>query len=325
MRIKIFDEEIRRLFFDSVKAKYNKSWKKIRIDLFLTRACLDRYKSGESLIPEKLFFKLLKVLDNNEKEKIIEKTQKFDNNWGQVKGGKIAYELNYEKFKEGRMNASKIKRKKFFLFEHIQLSNKICELIGAFIGDGFFNCYNNKLYQVEFSGDSRLDLDYYSNIIIPIIKNLFPNINPHIYKVKYKNAIRIVFYSKELFCYLRDVFGFVPGKKTYTISIPPKILSSKQLLFPTIRGIFDTDGGIFLDKRDIYKKSYPRIVFQTASNKLYEQLLVHLSKEFKIYSRQDKKRNIGVIEIYGTNQLNKWMNLIGFSNSRHLNKIASVA
>ena len=48
-----------------------------------------------------------------------------------------------------------------------------------------------------------------------------------------------------------------------------------------IRGIFDTDGGVFLDKRKIYKTKYPRIIFQTVSKPLFEQLSSILSKNFK--------------------------------------------
>lgn len=328
MRIKIFDEKIRIYFFNLIKKTYNQSWKDIRSNLGLSRARLDNYKSGKSLMPEELFFKLLNLLDNDERERILKKIQKFDKNWGQIKGGKIAYELNYEKFEEGRKKGakvSKIMKKKFFSFDHIQLSNEICEFIGAFIGDGFFNCYNNKLYQVEFSGNSILDLNYYTNTIIPIIKNIFPNINPRIYKVKCKNAIRVVFYSKELFCYLKDVFGFVPGKKAHTVKIPKIILDNELLIYPTIRGIFDTDGGVFFDKRKNYMKPYPRIIFSTISKKLYEQLLYYLSKEFQLYLRYDKNRKVYVIELYGHRQFKKWMSLIGFSNKRHLDKIASVA
>lgn len=253
---------------------------------------------------------------------ILKFTKEFPDNFGQVKGGKRAYLINFEKFQEGRKKAAisnKIRMRKTFTFD-IELSPEICELIGAFIGDGFFNCYNNKLYQVEFAGDSRFDLDYYNKRIIPIIKEIIPDIKPKIYK-REKNSIRVVFYSKALFCFLKDFFGFLPGKKTYTVSIPEKIINNATFIYSTIRGIFDTDGGIFLDKRKRYRNPYPRIVFQTVSNNLYKQLMEHLSKDFKIYSFFNEKRKVYGIEIYGHDQLKKWMSLIGFSNRRHLNRL----
>ena len=61
------------------------------------------------------------------------------------------------------------------------------------------------------------------------------------------------------------------------------------------------------------------------SKPLYNQLKNILSKEFKLYSRFYSHRNVYVVEIYGYSNLKKWMSLIGFSNKRHLDKIASVA
>lgn len=328
MRIIFTNESIRKSFFDEVKKNYNKNWKEIRLIIDISKATLERYVSGKTSIPEEIFLKFLTILDEDSQKNTLGKIKKLSNNYGQIKGGKIAYKLNYKKFEEGRrkaIRANKIKKKKKFNFDSVELSEGICEFIGAFIGDGFFNSYNNKLYQVEFAGDSRLDLNYYKEKIIPIITKIFPNLNPRIYKVKSKNALRVVFYSKELFCFLKDYIGFVPGRKTHTVEIPYKILINTNLIYPTIRGIFDTDGGIYFDKRKGYKKDYPRIHFSTVSENLFMQLSEILLKEFKIYTRYNKKRNIYVIELYGYSNLNKWMSLIGFSNERHFEKVASVA
>ena len=325
MKIKISDD-VRKKFFYLIKNSINKSWKEIGKELGLPRYTFERYRSGSSLIPEKLFLYFLGILNKSERAEILKFSKEFPDNYGQVKGGIMAYKINFKKFQEGRKKAAmsnKIRMRKIFSFD-MELSIEICEFIGAFIGDGFFNCYNNKLYQVEFSGDSRYDLEYYNNKIIPIIKSIVSNIKPKIYK-REKNSLRVVFYSKELFCFLRDFFDFIPGRKTYIVKIPDKILSNKDFIYSTIRGIFDTDGGIFLDRRKGYKKPYPRIIFQTVSNNLHKQLTRYLSKDFKIYSFFNKRRKVYGIEIYGHDQLKKWMSLIGFSNRRHLNKIASIA
>ena len=52
---------------------------------------------------------------------------------------------------------------------NLKLSNELCEVIGAFIGDGCFNSYS-KHYSTIFVGDSNKDLDYYSKKIIPTLK-----------------------------------------------------------------------------------------------------------------------------------------------------------
>jgi len=299
------------------------SWREIYNSLEVPKSTFEMYKSGVSCMPENLFNKLINQLDSSSKKLILFNIKRLPDNFGQVKGGKKAYALNFDKFEEGRKKgilSNKINKNKPFTF-NIELSKDICEFIGAFIGDGFFNCYNNHLYQIEFSGDSRFDLKYYKETIIPIVKRIVPNVIPHIYFVKGKNAIRVTFYSKELFYFLKDFFNFTPGKKTYTVKMPDKILFNQDFVYSTIRGIFDTDGGVFLDKRKSYKKIYPRIIFQTVSKPLFNQLYSLLSKEFTLYTRFNQKRQIYIIEIYGINQVRSWMKLIGFSNQRQLDKI----
>lgn len=333
MKIKFNNPQVRKYFFESIKKKYKRTWKELCLELNIPKYSLDRYKEGQILIPEELFLKLISFLNEEDKRNFLKEIIKLQDNFGQIKGGKKAYKINFKNFEEGRKkglisireNQKKKDKKIREVTLNIELSKEICEFMGAFIGDGFFNCYNNKLYQIRFSGDSQLDLEYYTKCIIPNIKKSFPSLNPHIYKVKNKNGMNITFYSRELFYYLKDVIGFTPGKKVYTVSIPEIILKNESLIYPTIRGIFDTDGGFYLDKRKGYKKPYPRIALQTVSKNLYSQLVLILSKEFKIYHRYNPKREIYLIELYGHQNIKKWMSLIGFSNKRHLDKIASVA
>lgn len=324
-------QESRRNFFDMIKEFSGLKWGEIQNQTKISKTSLEGYKRGEFTISKKRFNKLLTYIPLDYQKEILNSIEKLSPISWLSRGGKKAYKINFKKFEEGRLkgmsaikNLYRIKEKEIKI--DFNLTNDLCEVIGAFIGDGMFNLYKNKLYQVEFSGDSNLDLDYYSKKIIPFIKTIIPNINPHIYKVKERNCVRIVFYSKDLFYFFKDNFKFVPGRKTYTVFIPEIIMNADEsFIDSTIRGIFDTDGCVFLDKRKIYKGFYPRITLQTVSKPLYIQLKDYLSKHFKIYTAEFKNREVYVIEIYGENQLNKWMNKIGFSNKRHLDKIASVA
>ncbi len=328
MRIKFLNDCDRDDFFSFVKNKIGKNWKEISRDFSINKSSLDRYRNGKILIPQDLFFNFLDLFTLRMKKLFLSKIKKLPNNLGQIKGGKIAYLKNLKSFEEGREKGiSSILQSQdsrgsltSVSFNRI-LSSEICEFIGAFIGDGFFNVYNNKLYQIEFAGDSRYDLNYYQKTIIPIVKKIVPNVKPHILKVKNKNSIRVIFYSKNLFFYLKEFIGFAPGKKAYTISIPEKIVCNPHLMISAVRGIFDTDGGIFFDKRKGYKKSYPRIFFNTVSKNLFDQVSNFLSKHFKVYTYFNKKRNLYGLEIYGHKNLKKWMSLVGFSNERHLKKL----
>ncbi len=329
MRIKI-DSNKRALFFEDVKSMSSISWEDMRKNFSFSRTTFDRYRSGELLIPEDVFSYLLDFLDSPTKRMVLSSIKKFPDNFGRVKGGKIAYKTNFDKFVEGRKKGmaaiGRIRDARTISFENFELTSDVCEFIGAFIGDGMFNCYKNKLYQVEFACDKRYDLDYYNGYIIPAVNKICENVRPHFYKSsKRENAYRVVFYSKKLFLFLKDFCGFVPGRKARTVKIPNFLFKDKRFLKRVIRGIFDTDGGVFLDRRVKYKSYYPRIIFTTISKSLFDQLNLYLSKEFNLYTNYNLERNAYVIEIYGKVQLKKWMSLVGFSNKRHLDKIALVA
>ena len=325
--VKFIEDRFRKDFFLNGSKCANKSWNKIIFETKIPRGSLDCYKNGSVTIPKRVFDSLSTYLSIEKVNYFSNKAHLINSEEWLSRGGKKAYILNREKFTEGRIKGLKSierlgTRIKTFDFRNFKLYPEICEFIGAFIGDGFFNCYKNKIYQIEFSGDRRYDYNYYLKTIIPLIKKEIPGLNPHIIFPKNKNTLKIRFFSKELFCFLKQEFNFKPGVKTYTVVIPDRIISAgEEYIRKTIRGIFDTDGCIFLDKRKIYKKPYSRIVLQTVSKPLYDQLKEILSRKFSIRHGKNANRNIYYIEVYGFDNLKKWMSEIGFSNERHLNRL----
>lgn len=203
------------------------------------------------------------------------------------------------------------------------LNPEICEIVGAFIGDGYLGNYGKRKnhYVIGFSGNKTLDEDYLTNHLCKLLKKQFISIRPHIQYRKEEHTIVLKIYSKELFLFFVNL-GFKPGSKSRNVVIPPRIVRNKKLLLPAIRGIFDTDGCVFLDKRKNYRIPYARITIQTASIPLIQQLQEVLSQDYTLYvdkSNRDGKRN--TLEIYGHRQLEKFLKQVSFSNKRHLSKI----
>ena len=210
--------------------------------------------------------------------------------------------------------------------KNMKLNEDLCEFLGAFIGDGFYNTYQSGKYITQFTGDFKLDYQYYKENIIPKGAKNFDNIKPKLRKKKGINALIINYQSKNIFYMLKERFKFPIGKKNNSVIIPKEIINSKdkKFLYATIRGIFDTDGGVFFDNRKPYKTPYPRITLKIASKPLFKQIKTILKTEFKlcIYKKKNKNgKEYDELIIYGHKQLNKWMQLIGFSNPRHLKKI----
>jgi len=321
-RVYFKNSEDRIYFFSRVReAGKFKNWLELSKSIGSSRNMIDRYRNGELLIPHDRFSKLVNILSLNERDYFNSLILTKPGNWGAVKGGKITYAKYPEHLEENRKKALKTIALKYNCDADTPLSENFCEVLGAFIGDGYYNSYKQGSYLIQFAGNTSLDMNYYKNIIIPYIQSIFPNVKPNPYFIIKDNCLWVSFYSKALFNLFNKRFNFPIGKKCYTVRIPYEILQSDdKFIRATIRGIFDTDGCIFFDKRKIYKSSYPRITFQTSSYDLYVQLKDYLSKDFSLYTSERPKRKF-YIEIYGHPQLNKWMSLIGFSNSRHLNKL----
>ena len=74
-------------------------------------------------------------------------------------------------------------------------------------------------------------------------------VEPHIYYPKFDNSIRCVLYSKEIVEFINSV-GFPVGrKKNFDILIPSEIRNNKDYSKSFIRGMLDTDGSVYPQRR----------------------------------------------------------------------------
>ena len=318
MRVGFANDEIRENFLETCKRKLGvSSWSGLASYLKIHRNLLYRYRDGDLLLSEEHYNSLVRLL--NHKFTIMNSYIYFkDDHWGKAKGGRNAYNKNKEFFKIGRKKGLKkllSMSERCFTFNLNQnLSIELCEFIGAFIGDGFTGNYQNH-YTTQFTGDRRYDYGYYEQVIIPISKQLFNNINCYISEKD--NTLRVKYYSKALFLFLTEQFNLPPGLKVYTVKIPYIIIEhGKDYVFPTLRGIFDTDGCIFYDKRPIYKKPYPRIEIKLINETLILQIRDLLTQYGFSPAINGKKT---VVYLYGK-QVDFFFEQIGSSNSRHLKR-----
>ncbi len=212
------------------------------------------------------------------------------------------------------------------LTEDTPLTEDLCEFVGAVIGDGCIDGYVNERgkskYHVFITGNAELDKDYLTNRLTKILESAFLKTPTILLRDSRTMILNIC--SKRIFKFLTERLGFIPGNKTYTVSIPSEIINGDEhLVFATIRGIFDTDGNFFIDNRKIYRKPYPRITLRIASEPLFLQLKEILEKHFSVFAAKKKNGPFQIYEIvvYNEAQLDKWMSIIGFSNQKHLRKI----
>ena len=207
------------------------------------------------------------------------------------------------------------------------ITDSIAELIRALIGDGYLyrgnkNC---KKYQIGFVGSPKTDNDYFKKLQYLILSEWNKKVN---IKVR-ERGLRMVFNSKEISNFLVNELKIPYGyNKCEKVEIPQKIFKKWKLAKNAIKGIFDTDGSVFVSKKPGIKK-YPCIELTTTSKKLAEQVKELLvSRDFRIAKIREYQRNINSrtaykVSLNGQENLIKWLKEIGFSNPYKYNRAVS--
>lgn len=307
-------------FFKKLRIRFG-SWSGVGRQFCIYRSNLEKQRNGDLSIKYPLFVNMLNSLETLDREYFEKRTYIRNGNWGRRKGGISTYKKYPEIFAKGRQIAlKKAKVSKYRFPIDTPLTAELCELIGAFIGDGFTNRYNN-VHMTQFTSHSKLDRDYFFNTLKIYIKRISRASNPII--AEKDNTIRLTIYSKEFFDLLTKRFQFPAGKKTFIVTIPQEIIKSNdsRLMNSCLRGIFDTDGCVFMDRRKKDTQPYIRISLNMKSKNLIRQvnsLLLQQGINSTYTNNNDR------IQINGVRNCRKFLKLVGFSNSRHLNKIGSL-
>ncbi|MFH1589412.1 MAG: hypothetical protein ABIB43_02510 [archaeon] len=213
----------------------------------------------------------------------------------------------------------------------LKITPELAYLSGVLMGDGSINVRKEKHdYEVSCVGNPKDEKEFYQNIVSPLIYKLFnKKVEP---KHHHKNTTYGVrFWSKEIVEFLTQKLEHPIGKKYNKIKIPTKIKRAK-LVSQFIRGVADTDFCISFKKRNKKIPYYP-VISGVSKNKLFiEEIAIFLERKGIAlcrtynYKQFDKRFKKGFaitnrIDIYGFSNLKKWMEEIGFSNQKHLNKI----
>jgi len=195
----------------------------------------------------------------------------------------------------------------------MRLTTSMCELIGAIIGDA--NLRDKKPCYVEFCLNPKEDREYTLNRLIPIVTQEL-DYSPNLFERE--GGLRFRVSSKKFVEWLKSL-GIPSGKgKCYKVTIPEAIIANGwESTKACIRGIVDTDGSVYFDLRSSYVSPYPRIELHMESRALLFQLKALLQPKFRVSLSVRK----GCFWLNGKSMLQKYLQLVGFSNPRHLRRI----
>jgi intein/homing endonuclease len=143
-----------------------------------------------------------------------------------------------------------------------KLTSELAEFMGILTGDGHVT-FKTRQNKILITGNLKTDLNYLKYHVKLLIQNLF-NIKPSFTYRKDRNALIVYFYSKEIVDFFKNL-GFYKLKTN--IRIPPQIYQDSLNMRRFIRGLFDTDGSIFISNKN-GALNYPCIELTTISKNL---------------------------------------------------------
>jgi len=228
------------------------------------------------------------------------------------------------KFDTSRIEFSNADLKKGLILPK-KLTPELAEECGLHIGDGTMNFYFNKSrYKGKYSlrGHILDDKKHYNSRIKKLYKFLY-NLEPPLSEMKSTGVYGFQLWSDCIVNFKRKILGLPLGNKI-NIKIPNYLINKKEYLVDVIRGIFDTDGCIYLEHKN--NKLYPRIQIGTTSKILFKQLRNSISQlglrvTGTIENREHKGwNNLCSTCIRGDNMFRKWMKVIKPTNLKHILK-----
>ncbi len=289
------------------------SQRKLSKILNIPKGRMNDYKKEINLLPMERLRKILAFLNLDEYDISENITERIPQYWGQIVGGRhFSKKLSPEELHNYLHYVRSFKVKRIYPFK-LPLDKEFCEFFGILMGDGCITEYkdkeNTRRCDIIITGDKRYEKEYYQYIQEYLLRRF--RINCYIYKYKNINVIRLIIRNVGFASYLLKL-GFPKGKKYEKLKIPEIFLNlpwnKKKYL---IRGLIDTDGSIFGNKKENYR--YPYISFTTKSVELRNQVYSLLrAQEYPVYLNGNYN-----IFLKGIKNVQRWMNDVGTSNSKH--------
>lgn len=173
-----------------------------------------------------------------------------------------------------------------------EISIAIAEFIGIHFGDGSMSNKGSNKYRIYYSFNLR-DIEY-AEYVRNLIYSIF-NINIKLGKREKKHEVYLYAYSKNLCTFLNTSLQ-IPYSPKKQLIIPDYIKYNQEYLKSFLKGLFDTDGCIIIQKDGKY--SYVLIKI-TTSIKMFADDIKSALNSLNINSYICiKSNNVGIQEVY---------------------------
>ncbi|MBI2048901.1 MAG: hypothetical protein HY434_01885 [Candidatus Liptonbacteria bacterium] len=225
---------------------------------------------------------------------------------GRKKGGTISQERRKEN--PGKYRALGCNVAKEFVIP--ERSIELAELIGIFLGDGGLTSYQTKV-----TVSALVDREY-SYFISDLIENVF-GVKPSFFERAVDHSITLTV-SGVRFVDNLEILGLKRGDKMKNqVKIPSWILSNLQYATACVRGLFDTDGGLYSHKKS--SGVYIGWCFCSYSGPLLDDVKSVLRRlGLNVKKEQEKK-----LYLYNLRDISRYMGIVGSHNPKNISKFQS--
>lgn len=322
MRVKLSTTNRQKLFTSVFLCK---TITEVAYDIGVSSRTVRDWKNGKYYIPYSAFDYLIKVTGINESYLSPRKLPEF---WhikkAAQKGARRRMEL-YGNFgtPEGRrlggLRSIKINTSnKNFAFKRLKTITKpkksplLAEFMGIIIGDGHLSNY-----QVLVTTNSKTDKEH-ALFIQKLIWKLFSASSTAKEKPD-KNAVNIVVSSKALVNFLNFLGMPIGNKIINRVMIPSWIMKNNKNQKAFLRGLFDTDGCVYIDKHKTPKKIYHHLGWTITSyaGTLRKGIIESLCNLGFSPTNTFPQNSVFMRK---QSEIHRYFKIIGTSNPKHFNR-----
>src|SRR3989338_2416363 len=221
---------------------------------------------------------------------------------GRARGGRNS-QLTHRRLHTGFKQLRKVRFPK--------ASNLLAEFIGIVMGDGHVG-----RYQVSICTNSITDIEH-ATYIYKLAKKLF-DVPVSLSKKKESNALSITISSREVSRFLQQQ-GIPEGNKIEKgVTIPPWVSRQRDFSYSLMRGLFDSDGCVFVDTHRIRGKTYKNLGIAFANQEL--TLLKFFYANLCAVGLSPTKTSRFRVFLRRRMDIERYFEIVGTSNSKHLSR-----
>lgn len=194
----------------------------------------------------------------------------------------------------------------------VSRSNELAELVGIMLGDGGMTPG-----QCAVTPNGEADREYigYVSWLGNFLFGEYPKVSKH----KKDKTVILYYNGSSLVRYLLKIGLKVGNKVRQQVGVPEWVLFDPDYRIACLRGLMDTDGGVFLHRYSVNRKiyAYPKICFSNRSIPLLQFVMGTLAElEFtpKIIDKVANKK----VWLYNTREVDRYLHIVGTHNPRLL-------